>query len=196
MRVTTTMSPKLGGGIFTVIGLVMLGVAFWLGGKRVEILNSWPVVNAEVVTSELTHRRDSDGDSTYGAEIEFRFRYEGREYTAHADRGYTTSSRSSMRRVVEKFAPGTQHPIHVNPQDPPDVRFNAGYSLEFFGIPLFVGLFGLVFSGIGIAVMRSKPSPYASAAGVTQPGTCPTCGTVSSISQKFCPKCGTMLHDN
>lgn len=178
--------------VFALLGMGALSASYFFGRKQIEILQSWPVVTAEVVNSEITSKRDSDDNSTlYGAEVTFRFAWNGSEATATGDRGYRSSSYNSMRRVVEKFAPGTRHPLWVNPQNPADVRFNAGYSLEFFGVPLFVAGFGLVFFVVAIAAIRKKDFPYAT----SRPGQCPTCRAPVPASEKFCPKCGTMLHE-
>ncbi len=203
MRMTVnTNSPRatrLVGIIFSLVGLGALAGTIFFARKQLDILNRWPVVDAEVVRSEVTTGRDSDGDTMYGAEVEFRFQYNGSEQTAVADRGWRTSSRNSMRRLTEKFAAGTRHPIRVNPEDPGDIRFNAAYSFEFFGVPLFMSGFAIVFLLIGIAVLRKRDAPYAQvsqAAQSQQAGACPTCGNIASITEKFCPKCGTMLRED
>lgn len=190
---TRPASPRWIGLLFMAIGVGALIGAFFLARKQLDILNAWPEVAAEVLNSEVTTHRDSDDNSTtYGVRIEFSFFLNGKAYAPVADRGFTTSVHSSMQRVADTFAPGTQHTIRYNPGNPADVRFNAAYSLEFFGVPVFVGAFGVIFLFVGGLVLRRKGSPYASA---SPPGQCPTCGTVSSTTEKFCPKCGTMLHE-
>jgi len=178
--------------------LALVGVGVMVGGcyfvqKQMLILRTWPIIEAEVVASEITSHRSSDDDSTtYGVLLTFHFNLHGQEYTASRDRGYTSSSYSSMEKMAARFAPGTRHAIRYNPQRPVDIRFNAGYTLEFFAIPLFLLVFGLIFLLVGLAVARAKGSPDDSGTGSDA---CPTCQTPVPASEKFCPKCGTMLHE-
>lgn len=201
VRKKATGSPRVIGAIFFFVGLGMLVGAFFFGRKQLTILNTWPVAQAEVLSSEVTTHESSDnGSNTYGVLVEFRFTVDGREHTASSTRGYTTSFRGSMQRTADRFARGTRHPIHYNPHEPTDIRFNAGYSLEFFGIPAFLGGMGLLFAGVGFAVMRKKTHAHAVAAGALpgdtpSGGACPTCRTPAPAGEKFCPNCGTMLHD-
>ncbi len=182
--------------IFGVIGVGALAGGGLLAQKQFTILNDWPVAEGEVISSEITRHTSSDDDSTtYGVTVIFRFEYDGATHEASADRGYTTSSYNSMKRVSEKFAPRTRHPIRVNPQQPQDIRFNAGYTFEFFGVSIFVAVFGFVFLLVSVLVFRKTAHPYSVAQTPTDPQTCPTCQTYVPAGEKFCPKCGTMMHN-
>jgi hypothetical protein len=184
---------RWGGAILLLLGIGALAGAYFFGRKQLEILNTWPEVSAVVLNSEVTTHRDPDDSSTtYGARVEFAFTVKGRGYQAITDRGFSTSLHSAMERTVARFAPGTQHTIRYNPQDPTDARFNAAYTLEFFGVPVFLAVFGAIFLLAGVAVIRKKGSSYATAAA---PGQCPTCGAACPAAEKFCPRCGTMLHE-
>ena len=178
--------------LFAMIGVGALAGTWFLTEQRLTILRAWPEIVAEVVESEVTSHRDSDDNSTtYGVRVAFRFEVDGRTIEASSDRGYTTSSYNSMRRAAERFSPGSRHPIRYNPQNPADIRFNAGYTLEFFGVPVFLGVFGLIFLLVSFAVFRAKGNhPYAARTDV-----CPTCHAPAPPGEKFCPNCGTMLHD-
>jgi hypothetical protein len=55
-----------------------------------------------------------------------------------------------MKRLADRFARGTRHPIKYNPADPNDIRFNAEYSFRFFLLPIISGGLGLIFSFVGI----------------------------------------------
>jgi hypothetical protein len=147
---------KLVGGILTVVGLALLGAAWWTGSRQYTILKSWPTLEAEVTNSRVTHylshntRRHTD-TTMYEAEIEFRYTIDGRQFTAPSTPGYSTPSYPEMERMADTYAPGTRHTIRYNPADPKDIRFNAGYSFAFFRLSVILGGVGVVFTGAGIA---------------------------------------------
>lgn len=188
----STASPKWVGAIFALVGVGAMAGSWFMAEKQLAILREWPTVEAEVLQSEVTSHRDSDDNSTtYGARVEFHFVVSGVEHKTWADRGWTTSFRSWMQSTADRFSPGSRHPIRYNPAQPTDTRFNAGYSLEFFGVPVFLTGFGLIFLLVGLLVMRAKVTPQIGAT----TDACPTCQTSAPPGEKFCPKCGTMLHE-
>jgi len=181
--------------ILGLIGLGALAGAWFLAQKQITILRDWPVVEAEVLSSEVTHHSSSDDNSTtYGVLITFKFEYDGQAVQTSATRGYTTSSYSSMQAVAERFSPQTRHPIRVNPQRPQDVRFNAAYTFEFFGIPVFVGAFGAIFLLVSLATFR--PGKLAQATTSPRSGDCPNCGAHPWAGEEVCSKCGAALPRN
>jgi len=189
-------NPRWVSLIFGVIGVGALAGAWFLAQRQITILNEWPVVEGEVVSSEVTRHTSSDNDSTtYGLSVTFRYEYGGETQEASTDRGYTTSSFDSMKRASENFHPRTRHQIHVNPQQPRDIRFNAGYTFEFFGVSIFAAGFGLIFLLVSLLVFRKTAHPYSVALASRDPGACPTCQTQVPPGEKFCPKCGTMMHN-
>ncbi|MGH9508459.1 MAG: DUF3592 domain-containing protein [Terriglobales bacterium] len=183
-----THPARIIGYIFLPIGIVLLGVAVWLAEQRREILNTWPEAQAEVTYSELTYSRSRSGSSMYSAEYVFRYTVNGREYTARDGPGYSTSSYSSMEEKVQRYAPGTRHPIHYNPQNPQEIRIEVGYNLSTFGIPLMVAAMGLVFAGLGLGVVRGGGrSRY------TDLVRCPACGKQTLARHPACIRCGAAL---
>ena len=85
MRVTMVRQGrgvnKLVGGIFTVVGLALLGAGWRAGNRQYTILKSWPTLEAEVTNSRVSHHVSHDSkrntDTTmYEAEIEFRYTVE------------------------------------------------------------------------------------------------------------------------
>lgn len=181
---------KLVGGIFTVVGLALLGTGGWVGNRQYTILKSWPTLEAEVTKSQVTHHvshnsRSHTDTTMYGAEIEFRYTVEGRQFTTPSTPGYSTSSYPEMKRMADTYAPGTRHTIRYNPADPNDVRFNAGYNFGFFFLPVVFGGMGVVFTGVGIGLLAASRS--------WQPLQCPACGQAVERGQKFCPNCATPL---
>jgi hypothetical protein len=181
---------RIVGGVFTPIGLALLAAAGWTGNRQYTILKSWPTVEAEVTRSEVARSLSHDSESNrstymYKAQIEFRYTLNGKEYLTPSDPGYSTSSYPEMKRLANRFAPGTRHPIKYNPADPNDIRFNAGFSFGFFLLPIILGGMGLVFSLLGIVFL------VVSRSGVSLQ--CPSCGARVEPGQNFCPNCATAL---
>lgn len=190
-------APRWLGLIFGFVGMAALAGAFFLARKQFTILHDWPQVEGEVLSSEITsHSSSDDNSTTYGLLVTFRYEYAGETHEASATRGYTTSSYNSMKRAAENFFPNTRHLIHVNPQRPQDIRFNAGYTFEFFGVSIFVAIFGFVFLLVSLLVFRGTAHKYSAAFAARDPDACPTCGTKPPPGEKFCPQCGTMLHSH
>jgi hypothetical protein len=178
------------GGIFTVVGLAMLGGGLWTGNRQYTILKSWPTLEAEVTKSQVTHHvsyssRSHTDTTMYQAEIEFRYTVDGRQFTTPSTPGYSTSSYGEMKRMADTYAPGTRHTIRYNPANPNDIRFNAGYNFGFFFLPLLLGGMGVVFAGLGIGNVVASRSG--------QPLQCPACGQAVERGQKFCSNCAAPL---
>ncbi len=182
---------RIVGGILVFVGVLLLAVGVWTGNRQYTILKSWPTVEAEVTKSEVAQHVDRDYDSNrdtnmYQTHIEFRYTLNGKEYLTPSDAGYSSSSYPEMKRLADRFAPGSRHAIKYNPANPNDIRFNAAYSFGFFLLPVIFGGLGLIFSLVGIAVLVV-------ASRVQKPRQCPSCGAPIEPGQNFCPNCATAL---
>lgn len=175
-------TPRLIAGIFLALGVILLGVAGWLAEKKLAVINSWPTVEAEVIESEVISYEDSDNDTLYKAQFRFRYTVDGRTFDTRTDNGYGTSFRSWMQKKVDRLPPGARHRLHYNPADPAEIEYNAGYNLEFFGIPLFCGSMGLIFALAGVASLRKRDADR-----------CPVCAQYLPPGQASCPHCGASL---
>ncbi len=141
--------------VFTLAGLVLLAVAVWAGNRQHKILKHWPTVDAEVVESRVMQGADSDGVVTYSAAIQFRYTVNGKEYSTPVASNVSTSNYVSVKRQVDRYAPGSHHRIWHNPEEPADVSFDAGYNLSFFFMPVLFGGMGILFTGVGIGIQAS-----------------------------------------
>ena len=181
----TDRTRKLIGVILFLIGLALLTLAGWTGYHQHTIIKSWPEVQAEVVKSELVESQDSEGKTMYSTAVEFRYTVEGKEYRTPAKSGYSTSSYEDMKIEADTFAPGTRHPIRLNPANPRDIYYNAGYTAGFFLLSIISGGLGIVFSGTSIALMVFfRPERSIS---------CPACGQAVEPGQNFCPNCAAAV---
>lgn len=176
---------KLVGAVFTLAGAIMLSVAGWTGNQQYTILKTWPTAEAEVTESRVTTGRDSDGTTMYGAQMEFRYTVNGKEYVTPAASSCRTSSYTEMKRKANHYAPGTRHPIRCNPGNPDDIRFDVGYSFGFFFLPMLLGGMGVIFAGLGVTFLYVSRRQR----GVE----CPTCGYRLEKGQDMCPQCHSAL---
>ncbi len=184
MAIRRNGNPKLVGAIFAPIGLVLLGVTGWLGNHQVSILKTWPEVDALVTKSRLTRSR-SKSTTMYGTEFEFRYTVNGKQYQTPATSSYASSSYTEMKGKIDAYTPGTHHSIHYNPANPNDISYDAGYNLGFFFVTIIPGILGLVFSGLGIALLFASRSE--------RKALCPSCGEPVEKGQRFCPNCAAPL---
>ncbi len=123
-------------GSITALGLLLLGGVWWMGNSRYTILKSWPAVDAQVTKSKVTSNED-----VYHTNIEFRFEADGKQFTASSSD--SSDNESAAQMIADTYAPGTRHTIRYNPANPNDIRFNAGYTPEFFVVPLVLGIPGV-----------------------------------------------------
>ena len=183
---------KLFGAMPLLIGLGLLTGACFSLNRQYTILKSWPTVDAEVASSELTHRRQTTAESrhpttVYQAHIDFRYSVGGKQYTSPAGRDYSSSSYAEMKQKVDTYAPGTHHPIRYNPANPNDIRYDAGFSFEFFLAPFILAITGIMFTFGGVAMFV-----VARVVGRANVG-CPSCGAMVRRTDPRCPNCGTGL---
>jgi hypothetical protein len=173
------------GLVFGLVGVGMLGGAWWTGKRQYTILKTWPSVDAVVTKSEVISYRDSEGKSMHRAAVEFRYTVNGREYVTPTVTETATSSYSEMSGKVTTYSPGSHHSILYNPADPRDIRFGFGYNFDTFFVTGILGLFGVVFTPVGFGILFFM-----------RPGRqreCPSCGGPVEQSQKFCPNCAAPL---
>jgi len=183
---------KLFAAIPLLLGLGLLAGAGFTGSRQYTILKKWPTVDAEVARSELTHRLETFGKdkrprTVYQAQMEFRYVVGGKQYIAPAGSTYSTTDYAEMKQKVDTYAPGTHHPVRYNPANPNDIRFDAGYTFDFFLTPLVFGGTSLGFVVIGAALFF-----VGSAIGKVKVR-CPSCGRLFRLTEQSCPNCGVVL---
>jgi len=151
----TTGDPKIETFVlvvFLILGLGFLSGAVYAGRRPYAIVKTWPTVEAQVVESELYRERTSLVIKS-GRKVVFRYQVGGKDYTTVASSSYTFRSYKGMRELGEKYAPGTHHAIRYNPEEPSEIRFEAGYNLGTFFLPLFLGFLGVLFTGLGVVFL-------------------------------------------
>ena len=157
--------------LFLLVGLSMLGGAGWVLAQTLVILKTWPEIQAEVTRSKMfshvvtTNKQEKDpidssrtrtvstSTTMYGAQLEFRYTVQGREYNTPTSAGYEISDAGSMSELVAGYAVGTRHPIRYNPSNPGDIRIEVtGMS---FAPLLIAGALGMISTGVGVWLWRS-----------------------------------------
>ena len=178
------------GSIFAVCGLILLAVGGEAGRRQYKILKSWPAVEAEVAKSRVTHyivhridRRGREIGTTtmYQAKIEFQYTVGGKSFVSPSTSSSGTTDYGAMKRVADDYAPGTRHTIRYDPAYPNDIRFDAGYNVGFFLVPIVTGGIGIVLFGMGVGLLVLSRSE--------QSLRCPSCGQRLAGGQNFCPNC-------
>lgn len=133
--------------LFGVLGALLLLAGAFLGWKQNQIATVWPKVEATVIESRIVMK----SQTTFGAEITFRYPVGAQERTTTVTPGFETTLREAIQSKIQQFKPGSRHSIRFNPRDPNIVIFNAGYTSDFFTMPLVLSLTGLVLAAIGVA---------------------------------------------
>ncbi|TXK34683.1 DUF3592 domain-containing protein [Nonomuraea sp. C10] len=129
------------GGIFGLIGLVLLCVTIALAASTASFLASAQRTDGTVVelTARTSTTRNSDGyirrSTTWFPTVEFTV--DGRQY----------SFQSSTGSNPPAYAEGESVPVAYDPDDPSDARISSFWSA--FLAPLITGALGLVFTPVG-----------------------------------------------
>ena len=169
------------GGIFTAGGLTALGFGLWAAVWCFTVVRSWPELDAEVIKSSIVRSRNTNGDFRYVVRAEFRYSAGGAEIRSQtSDSGFNSNIYGNAFRKAELYAAGTHHRIRVNPANPKDIRFDVGYSLDFFGVALALNALGLIFSAVGSGVLIAN---------MRQPRACPSCHMPVAKAHHYCPYC-------
>lgn len=131
----------LAGGIV----LLSLGIFNYVRGR--ESVN-WPTIQGIITHASVERHRDSEGHSSYSANIKYRFQIE--ETTFQGDRisfgDYGSSDSSHADNIVAKYPRGKKATISYMPSDPEVCVLELGLK----GLYWLFLLMGLVFFTIGI----------------------------------------------
>jgi len=137
------------GGLFLIFSLPF----FW---GQMQVLRSWPVRQAQVLSSRVVVEPTSKHDQLYSAKLEIVYAVDGRPVTAELTSFQSSNYEETARRAAE-FPVGSRHAIRYDPNNPTQVRIGAGWNQRFFAVPLItagVGLGFVVVGGAFIVVSR------------------------------------------
>ncbi|HQE83137.1 MAG TPA: DUF3592 domain-containing protein [Candidatus Hydrogenedentes bacterium] len=161
MRIPTGGRKMGGAGCLVLFALPFVGIGVLMSYLTASTvwtwreMQQWVEVPAVVLKAELEVNSDSDGD-TYRAAAQYRYTYEGREYTSDRvciDSGSDNigSFHQDAHRELAQYA-GTDTPFRcfVNPNEPSEAVLYRRLRPEML---MLYGIFGLVFGGAGIGMI-------------------------------------------
>jgi Protein of unknown function (DUF3592) len=130
--------------VFGLMGVGIIVGSFYWGRRQYTALETWPRVDAVVVSSQVAETMGEANDTgKYWARIKLKYSVGGKEYSKIAGTGSSTSSRSTAREEVAKMPPGTHLMLPYNPADPYEIKLGVGWNFSTFGLPLMGVLTGL-----------------------------------------------------
>ena len=132
----------------TILGLVFGSVGFVLGALALFFLIRTRAFigrsrEAKATVTQMVYSSDSDGGGGYSPIFRFRT-LEGQEIEA----------REKLRTNPPQFKAGQTIDVLYDPDNPQKARIKKWFNLYF--LPALLGFLGLVFGGIGIAVMTAS----------------------------------------
>ena len=117
-----------------IMGLAAFGVGIVLLIVGITILvdarssTDWPSSQGTIVTSKVVKSRDSEGDTTYSADVLYSYSVEGKTY-----KGYRISfpdpgsgSSSHAHNIVDRYPKGKEVLVHYRPDKPSKSVLEAG----------------------------------------------------------------------
>lgn len=152
------------------IGGVLFGLPFFLAGLGIMLFMSivpmvksvlamsWERIPATVTESRMKTNYDSDGD-TYKAIVQFRYRYQGQEYTSDTYdfvSFVSTSNRKGVQRKLDSAPVGSEQLAYVNPRKPAEAVLSVRLSWFY----LFTFLFGAIFTAVGGGIIFAVVTGY------------------------------------
>ncbi|HMJ68890.1 MAG TPA: DUF3592 domain-containing protein [Cyclobacteriaceae bacterium] len=145
---STAKLPKILGGIFSSIGLLLLVLAVWFGNKSYSFLEK--AVPVPGIVKDFTETKEYNKEERREYTLFWpivQYHYEGRDYTWKSNVGSSSPS----------YDIGNQIPLLIDPAKPGDPEEDSFFSNWF--LPLLLGAVGMVFAGVGIIVLRSFRNP-------------------------------------
>ncbi len=151
----------IGFGVMLIVGIVFVGLSL---GDLQDYFNSddWAVSDGVVTYSEVIRSTDSDGDTTYRADVGYRFLVNEQEYTGDRVRfggDIATSGRGGAQDTVSKYPVGREIKVLYNPDDPTENVLEREVTTSlwiFFGLGavLLCAAFPVLGFGIVFGVLR------------------------------------------
>jgi hypothetical protein len=145
------------GGLFLIFSIPF----FW---QQMQVLQSWPVRQAQVIRSRVVTEPAAKHDQLYAAKIQIIYAVDNRPVTAELTSFESSNYQETVRRA-EEFPVGSRHAIRYDPRNPTQARIGAGWNRRFFAVPLITAGFGASFAGLagGLFIAASWRKPIGSA---------------------------------
>jgi hypothetical protein len=150
-------SPKIILGIPLAIGVIVFIIG--LLQCLAQFVNiHLPTVQARVTKSRVASIEKTSSATSYQPEVVFHFMVRGKEYEAKTFATTNSTGYPEAKRLSDSYSPGSEHLIHYNPADMGEIYSNAGYTLDFFRLPIILLTIGAFFIGVFLwfAIPRTR----------------------------------------
>lgn len=146
----------LGFGLASLLSLALGGVFFWIQYR----VKSWPTVNGRIMDTSISESYSSNSDSSgstlmYSANVNYVYYINGQEYTCDkvAAMSYSTSDRSDIEAIINKYNKGDNVVVLYNPNAYDDACLSAEISWMTL-IPFIIGFVFLIPTVIVLVISR------------------------------------------
>lgn len=140
-------APTVFAGLFGGVAAVALLVAALSTWRTLDVLRTWPEVQALVVDASPVEVPGPRGP-TLTVRLVFRYTVDGRTYETPTGPEWRTTNQRAIEAEIDQYATGTTVALRVKPGDPHVVRYGMGYDAWTFFVPLVSGLIALVFGTV------------------------------------------------
>lgn len=132
---------------FTLIGLGILifGIKYL---QKARATLQWPKAEGRIIRSRVADWYDSDGDTMYGAQIEYAYIVDGYEYHGHEVKKGTpqTSSPDPQEKIVARYPRGAAVMVTYDPENITDAVLEPGAAWGAY-LPLILGIVMTLLAG-------------------------------------------------
>ena len=146
---------KIGPPLFTLVGGIVLVVGIF-SIVRANASESWPMVEGEVIRTDIvSNRKSGGGSSTYRAKVEYQYAIDGvTRYGARVSYAgnVSSSNRGSAMAIIDRYPKGSDVTVYYDPADPEESVLEPGISAKIFLTPAIGG----VFLVLGLALLFSS----------------------------------------
>ena len=151
------------GRILWILGTVVLGVAAFSGRDQIIILSSWAKADGQVTGSEIVRHFSPKSKPVYRLRVTFQYQADGVPHFAVSSSSLGSNELATVTRKMARFPVGSHHSLYYDPANPTDMRFDAGYNVDFLAQPLIIATAGLLFVIAGTVIRirsrRAQPAP-------------------------------------
>lgn len=159
------VQQRLRGGVFLIVGLAILSFAFVGPFSTYQDVQQDQTTEATILSSGMTSAEEVDEGETeveYYPRIEYEYTVDGQQLTdqqvfhpsqvgneAGELRGKEFDTQSKAQDVVDRFGEGATATVYFDSADPDDA-YLVDPSTDLLISTGMIGLFGLLFGGIGL----------------------------------------------
>ena len=159
--------------VFIALGLAVVGAGVWTLIKSLRT-ESWPVTDGVIQSTREKSHSDSDGSTTYSAEVTYTYEVAGVKYDGDKiSIGQMSSSSQYAQKILDRYPIGKKVSVHYSPTDPAEAVLETGIhggTWICFGVGTAFALFGTLFLQIQRAAAKAQmPGALESSSARTNP---------------------------